>query len=127
MSPVRPILGHKLLGSGPEKVLVMHNWVATHRSFEPVWPMLDGNRFTDAFMDHRYGLSRQIAGEYTASEAAGDGLHVAGAFGWQRFHVIGHSMSGMVARRLALDAPPRIKSPDRRDAGPYMRSATRPE
>lgn len=46
MSPMPPTLGHKLLGSGPEKVLVMHNWMATHRSFEPVWPMLDGNRFT---------------------------------------------------------------------------------
>lgn len=111
MSPMHPALGHKLLGSGPEKVLVMHNWMATHRSFEPVWPMLDGSRFTYAFMDHRgYGLSRQIAGEYTATEAAADGLHVADALGWQRFHVIGHSMSGMVAQRLALDAPSRIKS-----------------
>lgn len=104
-------LGYRLVGSGPEKVLAMHNWMATHRSFQPVWPILDEDRFSYAFMDHRgYGLSRQIGGEYTAREAAADGLRLADELGWQRFHVIGHSMSAMVAQRIAADAPTRLKS-----------------
>ncbi|MBK7928319.1 MAG: alpha/beta hydrolase [Bryobacterales bacterium] len=103
--------GHTLIGHGPEKVLVMHNWMATHRSFQPVWPLLDQQRFTYAFMDHRgYGLSMHIAGDYTAQEAATDGLRLATELGWQRFHVMGHSMSGMVAQRLAANAPDRVKS-----------------
>ncbi|MBI4907249.1 MAG: alpha/beta hydrolase [Acidobacteria bacterium] len=89
----------------------MHNWMATHRSFQPIWPILDQERFSYAFMDHRgYGLSRQIEGKYTAQEAASDGLRLAGELGWERFHVMGHSMSGMVAQRLAVDAPARLKS-----------------
>ena len=103
--------GHKLVGNGLEKVLVMHNWMATHRSYQPVWPILDEQRFTYAFMDHRgYGLSRDLVGDYTAQEAANDGLRLADELGWRRFHVVGHSMSGMVAQRLAADAPARLKS-----------------
>lgn len=89
----------------------MHNWMATLRSFEGLWPFLDGETFTYAFMDHRgYGKSRQIQGSYTAKEAASDAVRLADHLGWQRFHVVGHSMSGMVAQRLTVDFPQRIKS-----------------
>ncbi|MCZ6861749.1 MAG: alpha/beta hydrolase [Alphaproteobacteria bacterium] len=72
---------------------------------------MDGETFTYAFMDHRgYGLSRETTGEYTAKEAAEDAAALADALGWDQFHVIGHSMSGMVAQRLTLDARERVKS-----------------
>ncbi len=104
-------VGHEIVGTGPERVIAMHNWMGTLRSYEGLWPFLDSETFTYAFMDHRgYGLSRDIAGEHTAKEAAGDTLALADSLGWDRFHVMGHSMSGMVAQRVTLDARERVKS-----------------
>ena len=98
-------------GSGPERVLVMHDWNGDHTTYDPALPYLDGSAFTYAFVDLRgYGKSRDMTGEYTVTEIARDCLEVADALGWQRFHVIGHSMTGMATQRIALDAPSRVKS-----------------
>ncbi len=98
-------------GSGPERVLVMHDWSGDRTTYDPAIPYLDGAAFTYAFVDLRgYGGSRDMAGEYTVTEVAGDCLEVADELGWQNFHAIGHSMTGMATQRMALDAPSRIKS-----------------
>ncbi|MGE0387003.1 MAG: alpha/beta fold hydrolase [Gammaproteobacteria bacterium] len=109
-----PILAHDLFGTGPEPVLVLHSWMGTGRSFDAMKPYLDTDAFTYAFADLRgYGGSRTIAGEYTAAEVAGDALVLADHLGWQRFHLVGHSMSGLAVQRLLVDdisrAAPRIK------------------
>ena len=104
-------IGHTQHGSGPECVLAMHDWAGDHTTYEPTLPYLDTSAFTYAFVDLRgYGKSRAMAGDYTVAEIAGDCLAVADELGWQRFHVIGHSMTGMVTQRMALDAPSRVKS-----------------
>jgi pimeloyl-ACP methyl ester carboxylesterase len=104
-------VGYEKLGSGPQKVLLMHNWMATSGSYDEIRPLVDGDRFTFVFMDHRgYGRSRSIKGENTAREAAGDAIALAAALGWDRFDVVGHSMSAMIAQRMVLDAPDRIRS-----------------
>ena len=104
-------IGYTLLGDGPEGVLVMHDWHADHTNYDPVLPYLDGSAFTYAFVDLRgYGASKDVAGEYTVNEIARDCLGVADQLGWQRFHVLGHSMTGMATQRIAADAPSRIKS-----------------
>ena len=98
-------------GSGPERVLVMHDWNGDHTTYDPTIPYLDGSAFTYAFVDLRgYGKSREMTGEYTVTEVARDCLEVVDELGWQRFHVIGHSMTGMATQRIALDAPSRVKS-----------------
>jgi pimeloyl-ACP methyl ester carboxylesterase len=100
-----------LVGEGQEHVLVMHDWNGDHSNYDPVIPYLDRNAFTYAFVDLRgYGASKAIAGRYTVNEISSDCLAVADRLGWQRFHVIGHSMTGMATERLAADAPKRIKS-----------------
>lgn len=98
-------------GTGPERVLVMHDWNGDHTTYDPVIPYLDGAAFTYIFVDLRgYGKSRHIVGEYSVKEISRDCLEVADKLGWQRFHVIGHSMTGMATQRIAVDAPSRIKS-----------------
>ena len=98
-------------GSGPERVLVMHDWAGDHSTYDPTIPYLDGSAFTYAFVDLRgYGKSRDMTGEYTVTEVAKDCLEVVDELGWQTFHVIGHSMTGMATQRIALDAPSRVKS-----------------
>ena len=107
----QPTLHYRLYGNGPEHVVVMHDWNGDHSSYLPALCYLDDAAFTYAFVDLRgYGGSRDIAGEYSVREIADDCLGVADAAGWQRFHLIGHSMTGMAAQRLAVDAPERIKS-----------------
>lgn len=104
-------IGYTRHGSGPERVLVMHDWNGDRTNYDPVLPYLDGSTFTYAFVDLRgYGKSRDMAGEYTVTEVAGDCLAVVDEIGWDRFHVIGHSMTGMATQRIALDAPSRVKS-----------------
>lgn len=104
-------LKFEVLGSGPRKVLVTHNWMSTIRSYDAARPWLDGDAHSYAFVDLRgYGLNRGVAGAYTATEAAADLLAVADALAWPRFHVVGHSMSGMVAQRLCVDATARVQS-----------------
>jgi 3-oxoadipate enol-lactonase len=104
-------IGHVKYGNGPERVLVMHDWSCDHTNYHPVLPYLDQARFTYLFVDLRgYGMSRNTAGKYTVDEVATDCLEVVDLLGWRNFHVVGHSMTGMVTQRIAADAPTRVKS-----------------
>lgn len=61
--------------------------------------------------DHRgHGESDHApdAGGYSLDRLAADVLAVADALGLERFRLLGYSMGGMVARRLALRAPERV-------------------
>ncbi|HJW42553.1 MAG TPA: alpha/beta hydrolase [Rhizomicrobium sp.] len=111
MTASNRVLGHVLHGNGPEPVLVLHDWLGDCTNYDSVLPYLDRAAFTYAFADLRgYGRSRDFAGEYSVDEIARDCLALADALGWRRFHVVGHSMTGMATQRLAADAPERIKS-----------------
>jgi pimeloyl-ACP methyl ester carboxylesterase len=81
------------------------------RSYDFVIPYLDGNQFSYLFVDLRgYGRSKEMKGTYSLQEACGDVIGLADSMGWNQFHVMGHSMSGMIAQRLALDNGSRVKS-----------------
>lgn len=106
-----PSIGYKLYGSGPEKVLVMHNWFGDCTSYELMLPHLDTKQFTFLFMDLRgYGLSKNIPGKFSVREASADALQLMHSLGWKKFHIIGHSMSGMIAQKIGLDAEELVKS-----------------
>lgn len=53
---------------------------------------------------------RGVPGEYSIDEIAGDALALAGALGFDRFDVVGHSMGGMAIERIAVRAPQRVRS-----------------
>lgn len=105
------ILGHELYGSGDEGVIVMHDFYGCRDTWAFARNFFDVRHFTFAFTEVRgYGESRNLPGEYTPVEAAADILALADNLGWQRFHIVGHSMSGMLAQRVVLDGGARIKS-----------------
>ena len=105
------MIGHKIFGKGPQKVVVLHGWMADHSVFEPMFPALDGEEFTYAFIDYRgYGLSRQMKGEHTIKEIGQDTLDLADHLGWGRFHLMGHSMGGKAVQWLMAKAANRVKS-----------------
>ncbi len=104
-------LGYTRHGTGPERVLALHDWLGDHSSYDSVIPYLDGAMFSYVFADLRgYGKSIQLTGNYTIQEIAADCLKLADSLGWQRFHLLGHSMTGMAVQRITADAPSRIKS-----------------
>jgi hypothetical protein len=89
--------------------MVMHDWNGDHTTYDPMIPYLDGAAFTYAFVDLRgYGRSWEVSGEYTCAEIARDCLEIADELGWQRLHVIGHSMTGMATQRIANAGVPSI-------------------
>lgn len=110
MADIRAIIpGHRSYGWGAAKIIALHDWISDTSSYDPVLPYLDPERCQWAFMDMRgYGLSRGLAGTYSLSEAAGDVLALADYLKWQGFHLVGHSMSGMVVQKVAALAPERI-------------------
>lgn len=98
------VLGYSVYGQGPEKVLVFHDWMGDSANYDPILRYLDPNTFTYVFADIRgYGRSRNLKGKYTVEEVAGDAFRLADKLGWKRFHVVGHSMAGMVVQRMAVD------------------------
>jgi pimeloyl-ACP methyl ester carboxylesterase len=102
---------HKTVGNGPTKVVVVHGWFWDHRVFTPIFDCLDADNFTFAFIDIRgYGNSRDVSGEYSIGEVAADAIALADQLGWREFHVVGHSMGGKAAQKVAMDAPARVRS-----------------
>ncbi len=104
-------IGHVVVGDGPEPVVVLHEWLGDHSNYDPALPYLSVSRFSYVFADLRgYGLSRQMTGDYSLEEAAADVGALMDRLGHRRFHVVGHSMSGMIAQYLMTVMPDRVKS-----------------
>ena len=103
------MIGHVIYGRGPRRVLVLHGWFGDHRVY---WPMLGGFDEADycfALMDQRgYGLSRDQGGPTDIDTIARDAARLADELGWKRYAVMGHSMGGKAALRLALNCPDRV-------------------
>jgi pimeloyl-ACP methyl ester carboxylesterase len=105
------MIWHKAIGDGPTKVMVIHGWFWDHRVFTPIFDSLDVNSHSYAFPDIRgYGNSRDVSGEYSIGEVAGDAIALADQLGWDKFHVVGHSMGGKAAQKVAMDAGARVRS-----------------
>ncbi len=105
------MIWHQEIGNGPTKVVVIHGWFWDHRIFAPILDALDTKRYSYAFVDIRgYGNSRIISGSYSIGEVAADAIALADNLNWKEFHVVGHSMGGKAAQKIAMDAAARVKS-----------------
>jgi pimeloyl-ACP methyl ester carboxylesterase len=99
------------IGSGPHKVMVLHGWFGDHGIWRPTYELLDTERFTWGFVDYRgYGASRAMPGPYTMAQISADVRELAASLGWDRYSVVGHSMGGMAAQRVAIDAPAKVRA-----------------
>jgi pimeloyl-ACP methyl ester carboxylesterase len=97
-------LGHSIHGTGPENVIVLHDWLGSSATWDPILPYLDADRFTFVFADVRgYGASIDMAGAYSTDEIAADIFSLADSLGFDEFHLIGHSMTGMAGFNAISD------------------------
>lgn len=71
-------------------------------------------------MDHR-GHGRSDAprerDSYTIEQMASDALALLESIGWERYHLVGHSMGGAIAQEMALRVPGRLMSLTLHDTG----------
>jgi 3-oxoadipate enol-lactonase len=105
------LLGHCRIGSGPAVCIVLHEWLGDHVNWEPTLSYFDAGRHSLLFVDLRgYGWSRSLTGHFELDEATHDVLRLADQLQIPRFHLVGHSMSGLIAQEIALQAPSRIQS-----------------
>ncbi len=95
-------IGHKTIGTGPQKILFLHGWLSDFTIYDEIIPFFDEDKYTMVFADYRgYGLSKHMTGDYSIEEIAKDVIDLAQELGWDRFHIIGHSMAGMVLQKVA--------------------------
>lgn len=105
------MIAYERIGNGPSCVVVLHGWFGDHAIWKPTYPLLDVERFSYVFVDYRgYGASRDLVGPYTMAQISADVRELAAHLGWTRFGVVGHSMGGMAAQRLAIDAPQAVSA-----------------
>ena len=102
-------LYHQLVGDG-RPVLLIQGVGAIGEAWRP---QLDGlaDGYRMCAYDNR-GIGRSPLGDrrLTIELMTRDALALMDHFGWQRCHVAGHSMGGVIAQQLALDAPERVAS-----------------
>ncbi|HEY7015496.1 MAG TPA: alpha/beta hydrolase [Streptosporangiaceae bacterium] len=100
---------YRTVGSGDRHVIALHGWFGSARGWGALPDYVDGARFTYVFPDLRgYGGRRGEAGEFTMAEAGADALALADELGWERFSLVGHSMSGKAIQHAMLQAPDRV-------------------
>ncbi len=104
------IIGHKLWGSGSNKVIFLHDWsVSTDGDYTALLPFLNDKELKVAFADVRgYGMSKAMTGSYTLEEISNDIAALADILGWSKFSILGHSMTGMAVQKIAVDMPKRL-------------------
>jgi pimeloyl-ACP methyl ester carboxylesterase len=103
-------LGHKIIGNGVKKIVFLHELMGNYKNYEPIFPYLDTDKFTFIFVDLRgYGMSKEITGEYSCEEASNDLKNLISFLDFKEVYLVSHSMSTMIAQKIALIDSEHIK------------------
>jgi pimeloyl-ACP methyl ester carboxylesterase len=98
-------------GAGGTPLLLVHGFTGAKEDFAEEIDRLAALGHHVVAPDHRgHGASDQPAAEtaYSLAIFVTDMWALADALGWERFDLLGHSMGGMVAQMMVLEAPDRI-------------------
>lgn len=100
-------------GRGGHPLLLLHGFTGAKEDFTPWLDALAARGFHAVAPDHRgHGDSSKPAAEeaYSLEIFAADALALVDLLEWDRFHLLGHSMGGMIAQHVALTVPGRVES-----------------
>jgi pimeloyl-ACP methyl ester carboxylesterase len=103
------VLDYEISGEGPPLLFIQGIGVVGG-CWRPQAKALEG-RYQTVFFDNRgIGKSLPCTGKISIESMAEDARALMDAVGWESAHVVGHSMGGVIAQQLALDAPKRVRS-----------------
>ncbi len=100
-------------GEGGEPLMLVHGFTGSKEDFADEVSILAERGFWAVSPDLRgHGASDHPAEEsdYSLERFAADVFGLADRLGWDDFHLLGHSMGGMVAQVMTLERPERIRS-----------------
>jgi pimeloyl-ACP methyl ester carboxylesterase len=108
MTKAMPVLAHRDFGeAGKPPVVVLHGLLGSSRNWQTAGRGLAASLHVCALDLRNHGASFR-APEMDYGTLAGDVVAWLDAAGWARAHVVGHSMGGKVAMRLACEHPARV-------------------
>jgi pimeloyl-ACP methyl ester carboxylesterase len=98
------------VGSGDHHVIALHGWFGSALGWGHLPDYLSTAQFSYVFPDLRgYGSRQGEEGEFTMAEAAQDAIALADELGWERFSLVGHSMSGVAVQHVLALASHRVR------------------
>jgi len=100
---------HERRGSGPP-ILFIQGIGVTGSGWGPQVEELSRDFDCISFDNRGIGRSTSATKRLTVVQMAADARALMDEVGWTSAHVVGHSMGGMIAQQLALDAPSRVRS-----------------
>lgn len=93
-------------GAGSKHVLVLHGWALDSEVWSTTRPLTNLEQFTYAYFDFPgYGTHSSAPPAAGLDDMAAQALAAARGLGWDTFAVLGHSMGGATAMRVATLAP----------------------
>lgn len=102
-------LNYRVVGDGPPVVMIQGAGVGLD-GWKPQEEVLS-QRFRCLVFDNRgYGASQPLGEVFDLEAMVDDTIALADAAGFDRFHVLGHSMGGLIALGVALRVPERIRT-----------------
>jgi pimeloyl-ACP methyl ester carboxylesterase len=99
-------------GRGGRPLLLVHGFTGAKEDFAPLMDRLAADGWHAVAPDLRgHGASDAPDDEaaYGLDVFTADVVALADALGWDRFTLVGHSMGGVVAQRVAVDHPDRLE------------------
>eukprot|EP01102_Stenamoeba_stenopodia_P019600 TRINITY_DN7446_c0_g1_i1.p1 TRINITY_DN7446_c0_g1~~TRINITY_DN7446_c0_g1_i1.p1 ORF type:complete len:303 (+),score=62.31 TRINITY_DN7446_c0_g1_i1:28-909(+) len=105
-------IGYELYGEGPEKVMMITGFGAKMSSWEKlVFELIKDPVYEVVIFDNRgSGVSTAPPDRYKSSQLGRDCILLMDHLKWNKAHVMGASMGGMIAQEMAYQAPERIAS-----------------
>lgn len=102
-------LNYRLEGEGPRALICIHGVGSYLEAWDGVAARL-GDAFRLLRFDLRgHGRSSRVKGRYEIDEFVGDVLVLADHVGFEQFDLAGFSLGGLIAQRLALTRPERLR------------------
>jgi pimeloyl-ACP methyl ester carboxylesterase len=97
-------------GNGKGKVIIfLHGYTDSWFSFSTVMANLPPQYHAYALTHRGHGDSEKPLAGYLMQDFAGDVIALMDHFGIHRAYVVGHSMGSVIAQRVAIDFPDRVK------------------
>ncbi|WP_186019825.1 alpha/beta fold hydrolase [Burkholderia gladioli] len=102
-------LVYRLQGEGPRELVCIHGVGSYLEAWQGAINALGGGFRVLSFDLRGHGRSERVKGRYEIDDFVGDVLALADHAGFTRFDLAGFSLGGLIAQRLALTHPARLR------------------